>query len=332
MQIVQALSQRSNASQMQEKKDKMQESMDRLLNRRSLLEYSLTGIATLAMPAGLLAQGDEFRKLSSRITLLSSGGFNQVAFDAGDGMVLIDSGPEASTGLLMNTLESLDQGPVHTVFNTHWHPEQVGGNAMLKNQGARIIAHQKTLQHLSTRYYLPHENRYHEPMAEASWPTDIFHDRGELNTTGETIDYGWLVQPHTDADIYVYSREANVLASGDAVSPLRDPELDWYGGGWLGGRVNSLDMLVTMSNADTQIVPAFGPVMSHADLIKERDLMQEVYNRVLVLIREGCSAGCMLQEGALDGLGRTWQDPDRFLFAAYKGMWAHHYNLAPNIL
>jgi glyoxylase-like metal-dependent hydrolase (beta-lactamase superfamily II) len=141
---------------MQEKKDKMQESMDRLLNRRSLLEYSLTGIATLAMPAGLLAQGDEFRKLSSRFTLLSSGGFNQVAFDAGDGMVLIDSGPEASTGLLMNTLESLDQGPVHTVFNTHWHPEQVGGNAMLKNQGARIIAHQKTLQHLSTRYYLPH--------------------------------------------------------------------------------------------------------------------------------------------------------------------------------
>lgn len=306
--------------------------MNRLHNRRSLLKNTLGGITALAMPAGLFAQSDEFKQLSNRITLLSNEGVNQLALDVGDGIVLVDSGPEVSSGLLLNTLDSLNQGSVHTVFNTHWHPEQVGGNAMLKDKGARIIAHQKTLQHLSTRYYLPHENRYHEPMAEVSWPTDIFHDRGELNTANESIDYGWLVQPHTDGDIYLYFREANVLAAGDAVSPLRDPELDWFGGGWLGGRVNSLDMLVAMTNTDTQIVPAFGPVISHSDLIKEHDLMQEVYNRVLDMVREGCSASCMLQEGALDGLGRTWQDPDKFLFAAYKGMWAHHYNLAPNIL
>jgi glyoxylase-like metal-dependent hydrolase (beta-lactamase superfamily II) len=306
--------------------------LDKRPTRRTFLQGSMSGIFALTLPEILQAQPDSQQKLSNRITLLNSGGVNQLALDAGDGIVLVDSGPEASSGLLLNTLDSLNQGSVHTVFNTHWHPEQVGGNALLKDQGARIIAHQKTLQHLSTRYYLPHENRYHEPMAETSWPTDIFHDRGELNTADESIDYGWLVQPHTDGDIYLYFREANVLAAGDAVSPLRDPELDWFGGGWLGGRVNSLDMLVAMTNTDTQIVPAFGPVISHADLIKERDLMQEVYNRVLDMVREGCSASCMLQEGALDGLGRTWQDPDKFLFAAYKGMWAHHYNLAPNIL
>jgi cyclase len=307
-------------------------SIDRMLNRRSLLGYSLTGLAAMAMPAGLLAQGNGIRKLNNRISLLSNGGVNQVAFDAGDGIVLVDSGAEENTDLLKSALDSLDQGPVHTLLNTHWHPQQVGGNAMLKSQGARIIAHQKTLQRLSTRYYLPHENRYQEPLAELSWPTDIFHERGELQSSAETIDYGWLVQPHTDGDIYVHFRQANVLAAGDAVSPLLDPELDWYGGGWLGGRVNSLDMLVAMSNPDTQIVPAVGPVMSQAELIKERDLMQEVYNRVLDMVREGCSAGCMLQEGALAGLERSWQDPDKFLYAAYKGMWAHHYNLAPNIL
>ena len=72
--------------------------------------------------------------------------------------------------------------------------------------------------------------------------------------------------------------------------------------------------------------------MRRSDLLAERDLTQEVYNRVLNLIREGCSANCMLNEGALTGLNRTWDDPDKFLYDAYKGMWAHHYNLAPNIL
>ena len=72
--------------------------------------------------------------------------------------------------------------------------------------------------------------------------------------------------------------------------------------------------------------------MTKADLQAECDLTQEIYNRILDLIRQGCSAECMRQEGALDGLSRSWHDPDAFLYAAYKGMWAHHYNLAPNIL
>jgi hypothetical protein len=61
-------------------------------------------------------------------------------------------------------------------------------------------------------------------------------------------------------------------------------------------------------------------------------MTQQLYQRLNDLIRKGCSASCMQQEGALDGLGRTWQDPQRFLYAAYKGLWAHHYNLAPDIL
>lgn len=308
--------------------------MQQRLKRRTFLK-SVGGMMSLAVPGFATfvhAQDAGIRKLSDRMALISAGGINQLAFAGADGLILVDSGPASANDALAGAIQALDRGPVATLFNTHWHPEQVGGNAMLKEQGARIIAHQKTLQHLSTRYYLPPEERYHEPLPELAWPTDIFHDRGELNSGGETIQYGWLVQPHTDGDIYVYFRDANVLAAGDALSPVLDPELDWYGGGWLGGRVNSLDRLLDISDDDTRIVPGVGPVMSRADLQAERDMMQEVYNRVLDLIRQGCSAACMRHEGALDGLGRTWNDPDKFLYAVYKGMWAHHYNLAPNIL
>lgn len=303
-------------------------------DRRTFLK-SVGGMMALALPgvAGMVyAQDVQIRNLTPNLSLINAGGINQLAFAGADGVVLVDSGPASANEALGKAIAQLDKGPVATLFNTHWHPEQVGGNAMLKEQGARIVAHQKTLQHLSTRYYLPPEERYHEPLPELAWPTDIFHDHGRLEIGGETVDYGWLVQPHTDGDIYVYFRDANVLAAGDALAPVMDPELDWYGGGWLGGRVNSLDHLLAITDADTRIVPAVGPVMTRDELQAERDLMQEVYDRLLDLVRQGCSATCMRHEGALDGLSRTWNDPDKFLYAAYKGLWAHHYNLAPNIL
>lgn len=307
-----------------------------MTDRRTVLKYLLGGLAAMVMPSLLVRavaqSGPAATSLRANLTLIQAGGVNQLALATEEGLVLVDSGPVSAVADLQAELAGLDQGSVHTLFNTHWHSDQVGGNALFGSQGAKIIAHQKTRQRLSTRYYLPHENRYHEPLPEAAWPEATIHDRGVMESGGETIEYGWLVQPHTDGDIYVHFREANVLAAGDALSPLRDPELDWYGGGWLGGRVNSLDHLLEITDADTLIVPAYGPVMSRGDLQAERDLMQEVYNRVLDLIRQGCSANCMQQEGALDGLGRTWNDPHKFLYDTYKGMWAHHYNLAPNIL
>jgi len=306
---------------------------DAIPGRRSLLKYGVAGLATAVLPKTLLAQTDvNSLSLANSLQLISSGGVNLLAHTRGNGLILVDSGPARAIDKLYDTLESLQAGPVTTVFNTHWHADQVGGNEKFGRDGARIIAHQKTHQRLSTDYYIPHEQRYQRALPKMAWPTQFFHDRGEISAGNETIEYGWLVQPHTDGDIYVHFRDANVLAVGDALSPERDPELDWYGGGWLGGRVDSQKQLLTMTNADTVIVPSYGPVMSQADLMAEHEFTQALYNRLLDLIREGCSAGCMLNEGALDGLGRTWKNPEKFLYDAYKGLWAHHYNLAPNIL
>ncbi len=304
-------------------------------NRRTVLK-SLGGLAALALPClpyNVLGQeANPVTALGGTLSLINASGANILAMAGDDGLVLVDSGPAEANTMLLETLTGLHDEGVRTLFNTHWHPEQVGGNEILGRLGATIIAHQKTHQRLSTEYYIPHEERYQRPIPKEGWPTQIFHDQGVMSTGEESIEYGYLIEPHTDGDIYVHFQEANILAAGDAVSPERDPELDWYGGGWLGGRVNSLDKLLEISDENTQIVPAFGPVMTTVDLQLERDLMQEVYNRVLDLIRNGCSASCMRQEGALEGLSRTWNNPDKFLYDAYKGMWAHHYNLAPNIL
>ena len=306
------------------------------INRRRLLTSCLSGaaLASLSSPwQQVLAQSSAAPvPVRGNLSLINAGGSNVLVSETPAGLVLVDSGTLDYSPRLLETLANLQNGKVDTLFNTHWDAEQCGANTAIGSSGAAIIAQQKTWHHLSTQYYLPHENRYHEPLPEAGRPTVRFHDQGSMEIGGETMDYGALVQAHTDGDSYLYFREANVLAAGGAVASDQDPELDWYGGGWLGGRAQSLDMLVALGDADTLIVPAKGQVMSKADLIAERDMTHTLYQRLNDLIRSGCSAQCMEQEGALEGLGRSWQDPQRFLYAAYKGLWAHHYNLAPDIL
>lgn len=296
------------------------------LKRRNFLQVSLGALAASALPLRAHAQ-------AAGASIIDAGGSNVLVCETSEGLVLVDSGTRAYGDMLMGQLESLGNGRVHTLFNTHWHPEQMGANDKLGARGATIVAHQKTWQRVSTQYYLPHESRYVDALPEAARPAVKFTGTGTLTVGSETIDYGALVLPHTDADIYVYFRNANVLAVGGAVTPLDiDPELDWYGGGWIGGRAQSMDMLLALANDDTLIVPAAGRALTKAELRTERDMTHELYARLNTLIRKGCSASCMEQEGALAGLGRTWQNPERFLYAAYKGLWAHHYNLAPDIL
>ncbi len=46
---------------------------------------------------------------------------------------------------------------------------------------------------------------------------------------------------------------------------------DWFGGGWLGGRVDALAFLLERSDKDTRFVPSYGPVVGRADVQKEHD-------------------------------------------------------------
>ena len=306
------------------------------IDRRRLLTSCLGGVALAALSSPLqkvLAQSLAAPlTVRGKLSLINAGGSNVLVCETSAGLVLVDSGTADYSQRLLDTLAGIRAGNVHTMFNTHWHADQCGANTAIGTSGAAIIAHQKTWHHLSTRYYLPPENRYFDALPEAGRPTVRFHDKGSVNIGGETVDYGALVEAHTDGDIYIHFRDDNVLAAGGAVASDLDPELDWYGGGWLGGRAQSLDTLVALADDDTLIIPAKGQIMTRADLVAERDMTHALYQRLNDLIRSGCSAQCMEQEGALEGLGRTWQDPQRFLYAAYKGLWAHHYNLAPDIL
>jgi cyclase len=293
------------------------------VDRRDFLNRAATlWVSAQALRAQQPAGG--VRRLTDKLAVLDGGGANVVAFSADDGLVLVDSGAPKSSVTVGSK--------VQTLFNTHYHLDQTGNNERFGAAGAKIIAHERTRQWMSTDYWVPSENRYEKARPKAARPTETFQTSGSLKAGAEQIDYGYLPLAHTSGDIYVFFKNANVLAAGDVVSPLRDPALDYFTGAWIGGRVDAMDILLGLSNEQTKIVPAYGPVMTRAALKAERDLMEVVRGRLFIQVREGDGPKDMLEAGVLKGLARTWQDPDKFLYDAAKGLWGHHNKLDPNVV
>lgn len=305
------------------------------INRRNVLKTGLRAVAaTVTLPllgglAGCFQQRLVIEALGDRLQLIKGAPGNLLALSTPDGILLVDSGAVE----LANAVQTALAGKrVHTLFNTHHHADQTGGNTLFGEAGAIIHAHVITRQWLSSDYYVPAEDRWVSALPVAARPTETFRQKGELTSGAENIEFGYLLEAHTRGDSYVFFRDSNVLAVGDVASPLLDPSHDWYAGGWLGGRVDALDDLLELANEQTLIVPAYGPVMTRAQLQLERDMMLHLYQRTTDLTDQGNSAQDMLDAGVLNEVDRKFADPYRFLYDIAKGHWAHYTNFGGNIV
>ncbi len=302
------------------------------MNRRDVLKSSVGALALWATPRAFAQQAGT-QKLTDKISVIDAGGANVIAFAGSDGLVLVDSGAPKSGDKLISDLKTLaPNAKVQALFNSHYHLDQTGNNEMFAAAGTKIFAQLRTKEWMATDYWIPAEERYEKARPKAALPTETFLVNGSLKTSGEEIDYGYLLLAHTSGDSYIHFKNANVIAVGDVASPLRDPAFDYFTGAWVGGRSDSMDLLLTFTNDQTRFVPAYGPVMTRAEFKAERDMMEEVRQRIFDRVRAGEGPQDMLEGGALDGLPRKWKDPYKFLYDAAKGGWAHHDKLGANVV
>ena len=260
-------------------------------------------------------------KLSGRISLITGAGNNVIALSGDDGALLVDAGDAAHAADLLKLA-----GTVSTVVNTHYHLESTGGNDALARSGAKIVSH------LNTKLWMTQEivrdwegGRIYPPRAKDALPTEAFRAAsGEMRFGGEPIEYGLLPQAHTDGDLFVHFKTANVLAVGDAVQPGRLPTLDWFCGGWIGGLQNAQKTLLDRADDQTKIVPAMGPVMTKADLQASYATITKIREKLVGLMKKGQGAQNMIDAHAVDEFKDVMPgDAAAFLYEAYRGLWAH---------
>src|SRR5262245_26290444 len=100
-------------------------------SRRGFLAASGLSLAALTAPTWARSSraSIETQDLGGGLTLLTGAGCNVVALSSPDGSLLVDGGlAEHSAKLLSAAAQATRTKRVHTLINTHWHPEQTGSN------------------------------------------------------------------------------------------------------------------------------------------------------------------------------------------------------------
>jgi cyclase len=299
--------------------------------RRQILKAAIGGAAgiVLGAPARRLAgaqavpEDARIRQLSDDLFVVNiPGEANVVAQTGAAGVALVDGGSAAAADALMKAVSGLPGGGrVHTIFNTHWHPEQTGLNERLGKAGAAIIAHENTRLWLTTDVTWPWNGRRFARLPKIAQPNKTFYDTGKLDSD---VRYGYIPDAaHTDGDLYVYFQKQNVLAVGDAVSGQGWPVVDWWTGGWIGGIVGALQRLQTLVNADTRIVPARGPLLAPADLKTQYEMYGAIYERLTQLLNKGRGPAEAVAAQPTKEFDAQMGNPDEFVRRAFESLWAY---------
>ena len=262
--------------------------------------------------------------LGPRLALLRGYGGNVTLLTGPAGPLLVDGGSAPHAAALLSAVTAHSGArQVPVLFNSHWHPEQTGANERLGRAGARIIAHENTKLWLSSDFESPWQKRHYTPVPRAALPNDTFYTTGSLVHGGERVDYGYVLQAHTDSDIWVFFRDANVLVASDLLAVASYPVLDYVTLGWIGGMVTANRALLDLANADTRIVPGLGPVQTREDLKGQLDMLLVLQERLYTLLRDGRSADEMLAAHPTREYDARCGDPELFIRNAFRGMSAH---------
>jgi cyclase len=307
--------------------------VSRRQTRRQILKAAIAGAAGMFLGAPVLrlagaraqavSDGAGTLKLSDDLFVLRLPGEpNIVAQTSADGVVLVDGGSAGSSDAVMKAVAGLSGGGrVHTIFNTHWHPEQTGSNERLGKAGAAIIAHENTRLWMTTDVLWPWSGQRFKRLPKVAQPNKSFYTTGKLESG---VRYGYIPDAaHTDGDLYVYFPKQNVLVVGDAVSGQGWPVVDWVTGGWIGGIVGGLQRLQTLADADTRIVPARGPVLSLADLKVQYEMYGAIYDRLTQLLNRGRGPSEAVAAKPTKEFDAQMGNPDEFVRRAFESLWAY---------
>ena len=268
-------------------------------------------------------------RLNDQLMVFSGAGANVVALHGTEGILLVDGGlPERSADLLEAVYRETRSKQVKTLINTHWHPEQTGSNERLGKAGAKIIGHENTRRWLEYPQTEPGHTQAYGPLPLKARPSDTLVSsvnlaKESLEFAGEKVEYGYLLQAHTDGDLYVFFRNSNILMAGGVLSNAGWPVIDYQTGGWLGGLVQGLRSLEGLVDDKTQIVPANGPVMGRADLQAQGKMYATILDRLSRLMRKGMGPEEALAAKPTQEFDAQWGDPRQFTLLAFKSLWGH---------
>jgi glyoxylase-like metal-dependent hydrolase (beta-lactamase superfamily II) len=202
-----------------------------------------------------------------------------------DGAAIIDDQFADMVPKIRAAVALLSEQPVKFVINTHLHGDHTGGNDAFGKSGAVIIAQDNVRKRLGA----PQVNAAGatgEPRAREALPVVTFADSATLHFNDEDLEFTHLPNAHTETDIVVRFRKANVLHMGDTFTG-GFPFIDGSNGGTLDGFIRAHETVLASVDDNTKIIRGHGPLGNKAELAAYHDMLVTVRDRVAKLVKAG---------------------------------------------
>lgn len=300
-------------------------------------------IKYLGLVAGLLALGNASAEtrtthVAGNIHVITGAGGNVTVSVGESGIWLVDAGAADTADDLLAAIDALSDGTIRYIVNTSVLPEHMGGNPAVRaagdtftggnatvvggvDEGAEIIGHENALLRLAMAgtpsnrlptetFFVPRLDKYFNGE-----PLEIFHRPNAVD----------------DTNLVIHFRRSDVIATGDVFRLDRYPTIDLANGGSIGGILDTLNWLVDLAVTDklaeggTLLVPGHGRIADEGDLVRYRDMLTVIRDRVAAMIERNRSLREILRAGlTLEYESRWGRDPDwtgeDFVTAVYESL------------
>ncbi len=236
-----------------------------------------------------------------------------------DGPLIIDDQFAELSDKIVAAIATVSDQPVKFVVNTHHHGDHTGGNANFNAAGAIVVAHDKVRDRMQAAQLAAADG-----ASPAALPVITFSHDATFHWNGQTTKIHHVAPAHTDGDAIVYFEEANVIHMGDTYFAGRYPYIDVSSGGDIDGVIEAADYALSISNAETLIIPGHGALSNPTELQTYRSMLVDVRLSVKALIADGKTldeALAMNPTRQYDaGWGGGFVNAERFVSAAWTSL------------
>jgi glyoxylase-like metal-dependent hydrolase (beta-lactamase superfamily II) len=293
------------------------------IKRRSFLQMGLAAGAAALLPDLLLSQGMQpdrvaqaranalntpikVTPLTGNVYLLQGAGGNMALQTGREGPLLIDSSFATAAPRIREAIAKLDNGAPYSLINTHWHFDHTDGNEAMHAAGFNIVAHRKTRERLS----MPQTMKFFGftlPAAPlGALPTVTFDSAMQIEHNGDELNLLHVEPAHTDTDILIHFRKANVLHVGDLWFNGMYPFIDADSGGSIGGMIHAGEKILPLADSATQIIPGHGFLGNKEDYRKFHAMLVTSRDRVAAIKKTGASEDEAVARKPLADLDAAW--------------------------
>lgn len=259
------------------------------------------------------------KKVVEGIYVHNCWGANLTILSGEDGLLIVDTGYPAKAAFTDSIIHATFGKPVRYIVNTHYNYDHVGANHMFAKRGAVLVAHEKIRPRLKTEWNVPEiaglKYPVIPPFPEEFLPDISFNDSITIYMNSEVISCRHMPEAHSDCDVVIHFKKANVIQTGDLFLSNSFPPLEYPIESYLA----AVDEIINSCDEQTIVIPGHGPVSDRKGLLAYRKRLSKGAQRIRKLKSEGKTLDEVIAADPLQGLleGKHYVPDPVFIYCVY---------------